>query len=47
MLRLKARGWPVEQAVFLTLGKFPEAQGVMEYWLRRWTNRRRGIIEYK
>lgn len=47
MLRLWGKGWPIEQAVFVTLGKFPEAQGAIEYWVRRWTNRRRGIIEYK
>lgn len=38
-------GW--ERAVFATLGKFPEALGVLEYHLRRLTRQRRGLIEYK
>lgn len=36
-----------EQALFLTLGKFAEAAGVMEYWVRRQIGRRAGLIEYK
>ncbi len=36
-----------EQAFFLTLGKFPEALGVLEYQLRRLTRRPAGLIEYK
>lgn len=36
-----------EQAVFLTLGKFAESLGVMEYWARRLIGRQSGIIEYK
>jgi hypothetical protein len=47
MLRLaRARGDAAE-AVFLTLGKLPEAQGVLGYWLGRLSGRRRGLIEYK
>ena len=36
-----------EQALFLTLGKFAEAAGVMEYWGRRLLGRKAGLIEYK
>ena len=36
-----------EQALFLTLAKFPEAQGVLEFSWHRLRNRQRGIIEYK
>ena len=35
------------RALFLTLGKLPEAQGVLGYWAGRLTGRRRGLIEYK
>ena len=47
VLRLKSKGrdWP--SAVFLTLGKFPEAQGVLGYWWGRVTGRQRRLIEYK
>ncbi|WP_209425031.1 glycosyltransferase family 2 protein [Pararhodobacter sp. SW119] len=36
-----------EWAFFVTLGKIPEAIGVLEYYLRRLVGRRRGLIEYK
>ena len=36
-----------EAAVFTVLGKLPEAQGVVGYWLGRLLRRRRGLIEYK
>lgn len=36
-----------EQAGLLTLGKFPEAQGALEFFTRRLTGRRSGLIEYK
>lgn len=36
-----------ERAVFLTLGKFAETTGILEYWTRRLLRRRAGIIEYK
>jgi GT2 family glycosyltransferase len=35
------------RAVFLTLGKGAEAQGVADYWFGRLSGRRRGLIEYK
>ena len=35
------------QAFFLTLGKFPETQGILGYWAGRLAGRRRGLIEYK
>jgi len=38
-------GW--ERALFLVLGKFAEARGVLEYWLGRLLRRRGGLIEYK
>lgn len=38
-------GW--EQALLLTLGKFAEAVGVAEFWLRRLSRRPAGLIEYK
>jgi GT2 family glycosyltransferase len=34
-------------AAFITLGKFPEALGILEYHLRRLSGQRRGLIEYK
>lgn len=51
MLRLSLReggdrgAW--EQALFLTLGKIPEAMGALEYWARRGLRRPTGLIEYK
>ena len=42
-----ARRMGTERAAFILLGRFPEAQGVLEYWLGRWRGRRRGLIEYK
>ena len=36
-----------EQAIFLTIGKFAECAGVVEYWGRRLMRRQAGIIEYK
>ena len=36
-----------EEALFLTLGKFPEMLGVVEYWGRRLAGRPAGLIEYK
>jgi GT2 family glycosyltransferase len=46
VLRL-ARKMPFEQAVFLTLGKIPEAQGAMGAIWQWLTGTRRGLIEYK
>ncbi|MGL4236944.1 glycosyltransferase family 2 protein [Tabrizicola sp.] len=46
VLRLWRRmGW--ERAVFVTLGKLPEAAGVVQYHLNRVLRRRAGLIEYK
>jgi len=39
-----ARGW---RALFLVLGKFPEAQGALRYARLALLNRRGGLIEYK
>jgi hypothetical protein len=37
----------LSRATFLTVGKIPEAMGIAEYWLRRLSGRRAGLIEYK
>ncbi|MCU0906251.1 MAG: glycosyltransferase [Rhodobacteraceae bacterium] len=47
VLRLRLRGHDLTEAFFLTLGKFPEALGVLSYALDRIRGRRRGLIEYK
>jgi GT2 family glycosyltransferase len=47
VLRLRSRGEDWARAVFLTLAKFPEAQGVVDYVFARMSGRRRGLIEYK
>ena len=47
VLRLVARGTAFHRAVFLTLGKLPEALGVMGFWKERLTGARQKIIEYK
>ena len=36
-----------ERALFLVLGKFPEALGALSYWRGRLLGRRRGLIEDK
>ena len=36
-----------ERALFTVLGKLPEAQGALGFYLGRITGRRRGLIEYK
>jgi GT2 family glycosyltransferase len=46
-LRLALRGVPMTRAIFLTLGKIPEALGVIGFQADRLTGRRRGLIEYK
>jgi len=47
----RGRGRTAEEsmlsALFLTLGKFPEAQGLLKFHLGRLRGRRSGIIEYK
>lgn len=47
VIRLRVRSLDWQSAFFLTIGKFPEAQGVLDYWLGRLTGRRRSLIEYK
>lgn len=47
ILRLRLKGEALVRAVFLTVGKLPEAQGVLGYWWGRLRGRRRGLIEYK
>lgn len=47
VLRLRWRGYGWTDAIFLTLGKFPEAQGALGYWFARLTGRQRRLIEYK
>lgn len=45
--RLARRRGDVAEALLLTLGKLPEALGVLDYHLGRLSGRRRGLIEYK
>lgn len=47
IMRMYARGAPLVQAIFTTIGKFPEAQGVLGYWYARLSGKRRNLIEYK
>lgn len=47
ILRLILKGEEPIRATFLTLGKLPEAQGVLEYWWGRVRGKKRGLIEYK
>ncbi|MBZ0259489.1 MAG: glycosyltransferase [Hyphomicrobiales bacterium] len=52
VIRLAFRGDPGqrlawERAIFLTMGKFPEAVGVFAYWLGRLVLRPARLIEYK
>lgn len=47
VLRLRLRGHDLTEAFFLTLGKLPEAIGVIGYHWVRIRGRRRGLIEYK
>lgn len=35
------------RALFMVLARFPEAQGVLKFWLDRLRGQRRGLIEYK
>ncbi len=35
------------QALFMVLSRFPEAQGVLRFWLNRLRGQRGGLIEYK
>jgi GT2 family glycosyltransferase len=46
VLRLQRHyGW--ERAIFVTLAKFPEAMGVLQYHFNQLRRRRAGLIEYK
>jgi hypothetical protein len=45
--RLVLKGIPPFRAVFLTLGKIPEAIGVAGYWWERARGRPARLIEYK
>lgn len=45
--RLWWRGGDAAQALFLTLGKIPEALGALEYGIKRLTGTRARLIEYK
>jgi len=47
MLRMRLRGAQWEEAVFLTIGKLAEVQGIVGYWRGRLTGQRRALIEYK
>ena len=45
--RLTARGGSWRNAMLLTIAKFPEAKGAMEYYYRKWLGRPAGLIEHK
>ncbi|MEM6610538.1 MAG: glycosyltransferase [Pseudomonadota bacterium] len=47
VIRLILRGEDAQSALFLTLGKLPEALGVFDYHLRRLFHRPSQVIEYK
>lgn len=47
VVRLILRGMEPTRAFFLTLGKIPEAQGIVGYWRGRLRGERAGLIEYK
>lgn len=47
VFRIKAKGMPFARALFLTLGKLPEALGVIGFWKERLTGARQKIVEYK
>ncbi len=47
VLRLMRKGQDRDRATFLTLGKLPEALGVIEFHWNRIRGRGRGLIEYK
>ena len=47
ILRLWRRDGDGARAVFMVLGKVPEALGIVEYHLKRLTGRGGGLIEYK
>lgn len=47
VLRLILRGTPLLQAVFLMVGKVPEALGILEFWIKRRLLRTAARIDYK
>lgn len=47
ILRLALRGEDLTQAIFLTLSKFPETQGALQYLWRRLSGGKVALIEYK
>ena len=47
IVRMMLQGRPPLQAVFLILGRIPEALGVLHYWAKRLTRREARLIEYK
>jgi len=47
ILRLRRRGTDWSVAIFQTLGKFPEAWGVADYWIARLRGQKSTLIEYK
>lgn len=47
ILRLQRKGYDRLEAVFLTIGKFPEILGIIEFHSRRLLGSQRGLIEYK
>jgi len=47
ILRLILKGEDPIRATFLTFGKLPEAQGVLQFWWGRMRGKKRGLIEYK
>jgi hypothetical protein len=47
IVRLARRGEGWQRAFFLTVGKFPEVQGVLGYHWGRLIRKRTGLIEYK
>lgn len=47
MLRRRLKGDPWYQAIFITLAKFPEAQGVFTYLRRRFSRAQARLIEHK
>ena len=47
VVRMQRRGLSWTEAVFLTLGKIPEAKGVLSEAFGHLSGRRRGLIEYK
>lgn len=47
IVRLMARGMSLRTATFLTIAKFPEAQGAIGYWIARLRGQKRRLIEYK